>query len=112
MRIAIPVVNGKLAAHFGHCEAFEMLDVDTATKEITARETLTAPPHQPGLLPMWLAEQKAEVVLAGGMGSRAIQGFAARGIEVVVGVPSGDPQALALAHVEGTLQTGGNVCDH
>jgi len=28
MRIAIPVSEGQLAQHFGHCEMFALLDVD------------------------------------------------------------------------------------
>ncbi len=56
MRIAIPVADGKLAAHFGHCEKFALIDVDEEKKEILANEMTEAPPHQPGLLPVWLDE--------------------------------------------------------
>ena len=36
MRIAIPMADGRLAQHFGHCEKFALVDVDPVTKEITA----------------------------------------------------------------------------
>ena len=51
MRIAIPVADGRLAMHFGHCEKFALLDVDTDEKKIIKKEEIDAPPHEPGLLP-------------------------------------------------------------
>ena len=52
--------------HFGHCERFALLDVDLDARAITVREDLTPPPHEPGVLPRWLAEQGVGLVLAGG----------------------------------------------
>jgi predicted Fe-Mo cluster-binding NifX family protein len=88
MRIAIPLAGGKLALHFGHCEAFALLEVDTDRRLITGRQDLSAPPHQPGLLPAWLAERGANMIIAGGMGQRAQDLFAGHGIEVLVGAPA------------------------
>lgn len=112
MRLAIPVTQGRLAMHFGHCEEFALIDVDTEKKEISGQTTVAAPPHEPGLLPGWLAGQQVGVVLAGGMGSRAIQAFAASGVRVIVGVPELDPMALANAFLGDELETRGNACDH
>ena len=112
MRIAIPLANGRLAQHFGHCAAFALLDVDLDRREILTRQDVPAPDHQPGLLPPWLAERGANIILAGGMGSRAQQLFAHHGIQVIVGVPSETPEALVTAWMAGTLVSGENVCDH
>jgi predicted Fe-Mo cluster-binding NifX family protein len=112
MRIAIPLANGKLAMHFGHCECFALVDVDSEAKQIIKRDDVTAPAHQPGLLPPWLAEQGAKVIIAGGMGQRAQQIFAANGIQVVVGAAAETPEQLVAAYVAGTLQSGTNFCDH
>ncbi|MGV8039223.1 MAG: iron-sulfur cluster carrier protein MrpORP [Thermoanaerobaculaceae bacterium] len=112
MRIAIPLADGRLAQHFGHCAAFALLDVDLDRREILARRDVPAPDHQPGLLPPWLAERGANIILAGGMGSRAQQLFAHHGIQVIVGVPSETPEALVTAWMAGTLVSGENVCDH
>ena len=60
----------------------------------------------------WLAERGAEVIIAGGMGQRALQLFAENGIKVVVGAPSEPPEDVLAAYLNGTLETGGNVCDH
>jgi predicted Fe-Mo cluster-binding NifX family protein len=112
MRIAIPLANGKLAMHFGHCERFALVDVNAAEKKIISREDIEAPPHQPGLLPPWLAERGATVIIAGGMGQRA-QGLSAeQGIQVVVGAAAGTPKRLVSDYLAGTLQVGANVCDH
>jgi predicted Fe-Mo cluster-binding NifX family protein len=112
MRIVIPVANGRLTMHFGHCEAFAVIDVDPQTKAVLKQEILTAPEHQPGLLPRWLAERGAQVVIAGGMGQRAQGLFAESGIKVVVGAPAEAPEALVRTYLDGTLKTGDNVCSH
>lgn len=112
MKIAIPVSDGKLCLHFGHCEQFALFDVDEAAGKVSGKQMLTPPPHEPGVLPKWLCEQGATVILAGGMGQRAQSLFAENGITVVVGAPPGDPEAVANAYLAGTLQTGDNACDH
>jgi len=112
MKIAIPLANGKLSMHFGHCEEFAMIEVDENTKTIKETLVLPAPPHQPGLLPTWLAEKGANVIIAGGMGSRAQGLFAEKKIKVVVGVGEGAPKEIISAYLEGTLSTGDNICDH
>jgi ATP-binding protein involved in chromosome partitioning len=112
MRIAIPTANGRLAAHFGHCEAFALVDVDPQTKRVIAEELVEAPEHQPGLLPKWLHEQGATLIIAGGMGGRAQGLFAEHGIGVVVGAPAEEPAAVVEAYLAGTLESGSNICDH
>lgn len=112
MRIAIPLANGKLTMHFGHCEYFALVDADPQGKTIQKREDVEAPPHQPGLLPPWLAERGANVIIAGGMGQRAQELFAQQGIQVVVGAPAETPEKLVADYLAGTLHVGSNVCDH
>jgi Mrp family chromosome partitioning ATPase/predicted Fe-Mo cluster-binding NifX family protein len=112
MRIAIPLAAGRLCMHFGHCEQFALIEVDEKEKSLAGTQLLTPPPHEPGLLPRWLHEQGATVIIAGGMGQRAQVLFAESGIKVVVGAPAEAPEALVRAYLDGTLQTGDNVCDH
>ncbi len=112
MKIAIPTVDGKLNMHFGHCAAFTLLDVDTDSKTITATTELEAPPHEPGLLPPWLAERGVNMIIAGGMGQRAQSLFTAQNIDVIVGAPSEPPETLVMAYLAGALETGTNACDH
>ena len=112
MRIAIPVAEGKLAMHFGHCEQFALIDVDEETKEIVKVEFETPPPHEPGVLPRWLTEKGANIIISGGMGTRAQDMFTAQNIKVIVGAPAGEPGSIAKAYLDGSLKAGDNVCDH
>ena len=112
MRIAIPMAAGRLSQHFGHCERFALLDVDEAAKTTLSKQELESPEHQPGLLPRWLAEKGATLIIAGGMGASAQKLFAESGIKVVIGAPAEAPETLVSSFMSGTLQTGGNQCDH
>jgi Mrp family chromosome partitioning ATPase/predicted Fe-Mo cluster-binding NifX family protein len=112
MRIAIPLAQGRLSLHFGHCERFALVDVDTTVKKIVGQKDVDSPPHQPGLLPAWLAEQGAQVIIAGGMGQRAQALFSQKGIEVVVGAGAETPERLVEDYLAGTLEAGENICDH
>ena len=112
MKIAIPIANGQLSLHFGHCEQFGIFDVDASSQTVRNKESLTPPAHEPGVLPRWLHEQGVELIVAGGMGQRAQQLLAQNGIKVIVGAPTSDPDEIVAAYLAGTLETGENVCDH
>jgi predicted Fe-Mo cluster-binding NifX family protein len=112
MRLAIPVIEGKLSLHFGHCDQFAIVDVDAAAERISQVTMGTAPAHEPGALPRWLNERGVNVVIAGGMGRRAQMLLAENGIDVVIGAPAQSAEAVANAYLQGTLQTGANICDH
>jgi predicted Fe-Mo cluster-binding NifX family protein len=112
MRIAIPVADGQLAMHFGHCEKFALIDADLGKKSILGTEEVPAPEHEPGLLPRWLRDQGAKLVIAGGMGHRAQAFFAEYGITVLTGAPAGPAADIAQAWLDGHLETGPNVCAH
>jgi predicted Fe-Mo cluster-binding NifX family protein len=112
IRIAIPMADGKLAMHFGHCAQFALVEVDEDAKIAASTQLLTPPPHEPGVLPRWLHEQGATVIIAGGMGQRAQDLFREQGITVVIGAPAETPELLVSAYLSGTLQTGRNLCDH
>ena len=110
MKIAIPVAEGRLTAHFGHAAEFAIVHVEN--QEIREKELLTPPPHEPGVLPRWLHELGVEVIVAGGMGQRALSLFGENGIKVVTGAPSLTPEELVHQYLTNTLVAGENVCDH
>jgi len=112
MKIAIPMAGGRLCMHFGHCEQFALVDVDEAAGKAINTTLATPPAHEPGVLPRWLHEQGATVIIAGGMGQRAQQLFAQNGITVVVGAPADTAENLVAAYLSGTLVLGRNACDH
>jgi len=112
MKVAIPTAGGNLCLHFGHCEKFTIFDVDKSGKKINGKTEVVPPPHEPGIIPKWLNEQKVNAIIAGGMGMRAQQFFTQFGIEVIVGASSDTPQCVIEAWLNGTLTIGQNVCDH
>jgi len=107
---AVPVSGGKLCAHFGHCDQFAL--VETEAGKITGTTMQTPPAHEPGVLPAWLHEMGANIIIAGGMGSRAQQLFNEAGIKVVTGATMDSPESLVNQYLTDTLSTGANVCDH
>jgi len=112
MKIAIPTANGQLCLHFGHCEQFALVEADVDSKTILGTSYLTPPAHEPGVLPRWLHEQGANAIIAGGMGQRAQGLFTQNGIQVIVGAPTGTPEEIVAAYLDGTLESGQNICDH
>jgi len=111
MRFAVPTYQGKLCAHFGHCEAFAIIDTDN-NGNIIKEVFENPPPHEPGVLPKWLSEKGVNCVIAGGMGSRAQQLFAQQGVKVVTGAQGEYPRDVVEQYLKGTLQIGANTCDH
>jgi Mrp family chromosome partitioning ATPase/predicted Fe-Mo cluster-binding NifX family protein len=109
-KIALPLDGDRLSTHFGHSSAFAIYEV--AGGRIVGEKREEPPAHAPGVLPGWLRERGVDVVLAVGMGSRAMSMFEEAGIEVVSGAPSGTPREVVGSYLQGTLAPGENVCDH
>jgi predicted Fe-Mo cluster-binding NifX family protein len=99
-----------LCNHFGHCQQFAILTVEG--DRIVHSELLTPPPHEPGVLPQWLHGLDVDVIIAGGMGGRALGLFNQNGIRVITGAQNLPPEAVVGAYLKDRLQTGPNVCDH
>jgi predicted Fe-Mo cluster-binding NifX family protein len=112
MKYAIPCEGGVLCPHFGHCQQFAIIETDDQSRSIRSRADLTPPPHEPGVLPMWLHDQGVHVIISGGMGPKAQSLFESNGIEVVIGASRGEPEQLVTDHLQGALVTGANACDH
>ena len=111
MKIALPTVNGELCMHFGHCEKFMIFDINEENTISDCSEH-TPPPHEPGVLPAWLAEMSVNTIIAGGMGQRAQMIFAQNNISVVTGAPAIDAKSVVEAYLSDSLETGANTCDH
>lgn len=108
--IAVPMTNGQLSAHFGHCEQFSIITIDGG--KIVNEDLITPPPHEPGLLPKFLSEKGVNVIIAGGMGSRAQELFTQNNIEVNYGVSAATSRELVEKYLAENLVTGENLCDH
>ncbi len=110
-KIAVPVdSNGILDAHFGHCKFFYLFDIEN--NEIIDDLKVIPPPHQPGLLPQWLAGEGATDIIAGGMGQMAIQIFNRNKVNVFVGADKRPAGELVKDFLKGELNLLSNYCDH
>lgn len=109
-KIAVPVIDGILCKHFGHCQEFHIFEVNDSN--ISNSVAKTPPPHAPGVIPNWLGEQGVTDVIAGGMGQRAIDIFNKRGVNVFVGAPDKEAEIVVKDFLAGDLKTQANMCDH
>ena len=110
MKIVIPTADGKLCAHFGHCETFSFAEVDLDKKEILSITTNAPLEGVSCQSAGWIAEQGADLVLAGGMGGRPMMIFAQNGVEVVSGCPELEIEKLVKLYLEQKLEIGENSC--
>ena len=90
MRIAIPSINdagldSEVNGHFGHSPYYTFVDIEE--RKIKNVEVIPVPyeEHGPGDLPNFVKEHGGEVVIAYGMGHRAVDFFQQLGVEVVTG---------------------------
>lgn len=107
MKIAVASEGNKVTEHFGHCENFNIYEVED--KKIIKHESISNPGHKPGFLPNYLNDRGINVIISGGMGGGAIDIFNEKKIEVIVGV-SGDAKENVLLYLKGELISTGSVC--
>jgi len=108
MRIALSVetnneLESTIAQHFGRCPFFALVDMEG--KEVKVVNVIPNPyygAHQPGQVPGFIHEQKANVMLSGGMGGRAIQFFEQFGIQTATGA-SGTVRSALESYLGGEL---------
>lgn len=109
MRIAIAQDGNRVSEHFGHCEGYAIFDVEDSI--IYRRDDLPNPGHEPGRLPVFLAGHGVNLIIAGGMGPRAVQLFNGSGIQVLLGI-SGNTDYVAQDYIAGRLSPGKSSCNH
>ena len=107
MKIAVATENAKVSGHFGHCEGFQLFDVED--NKIIESVFLLNPGHKPGFLPKYLSENEVDTIIAGGMGKRAQDLFTSHNIKVVVGV-TGDVQETIEQYLDGKITSTDSVC--
>ncbi len=110
-KIAIPINDADtLDAHFGHCKFFAFITIKDGV--VVAEEKIVPPPHEPGLLPQWMAEHNATDVIAGGMGRKAIDLLNQNNIDVYVGAPQLTIKEITEGYINNTLSYTTNYCNH
>ncbi len=103
--------NSKVSMHFGRCPYY--LFITIGDKEGRKYEVVENPfysNHQPGVVPQFIHQNGADVIIAGGMGPRAVDMFLGFGIEVVTGFV-GDAEKVVDAYLSGEIK-GYEPCEH
>lgn len=104
-------LEGSISAHFGRCPFYVLVDVeDNQIFGFQVVDNPYYPNHQPGVIPQFIHSQKANVMIAGGMGPRAIDFFTQFGIDVATGV-QGKVRDVVEAYLKGEIQ-GIVACEH
>ncbi|EGV31673.1 Dinitrogenase iron-molybdenum cofactor biosynthesis protein [Thiorhodococcus drewsii AZ1] len=103
---------GEMSMHFGHCSHFLLAEIDADGKIVDTQVHANpyAEHHEPGQIPEFIHSLGADVVVAGGMGAKAIQWFSQFGIQVVTGARPSVAETLD-AYLAGAVD-GIAECDH
>jgi predicted Fe-Mo cluster-binding NifX family protein len=108
--IAVPLAQGAFSSHFGGADHFALFQADEATGTILSTRIEAPPPHEQGAFPVWLNSQGVGAVLAGGMGPRAVQMLEGFGMRTILGIQSGEPEALVRMYLQGKLRSSQSAC--
>ncbi len=104
-------LEGLMSGHFGRCPYYTLVDVEKDTvKNVAVIENPYVNNHIPGKVPEFVRDQAAHVMIAGGMGPKAIDLFSGFGIEVHTGV-SGRVKDALDAYLRGEVR-GTVACAH
>jgi len=109
MRVAVSVddrigLDSAVSPHFGRCPYYVLVDLDgRRVWRVKAVENPYHGRHERGQVPGFIRGHQADVMLAGGMGRRAIALFQQYGIEAVTGAAGTVRHALEQ-YLGGTLQ--------
>jgi predicted Fe-Mo cluster-binding NifX family protein len=79
-------LDSVVSPHFGRCPYYILVDLDDReVKQVNVVANPNYGRHAPGTVPTFIQNQGADVMLAGGMGRRAIALFQQYGIQAVTG---------------------------
>ena len=109
MKIALPLRDGLIDGHFGHCEYFTVITVEN--NKITNEERVDPPKGcgcKSNIIPI-LAQMGVTEMLAGNMGQGAVNILAQHGIKVYRGC-SGAPSEAVMQWLAGTVSDSGSSC--
>ena len=104
-------LDGQISQHFGRCPYYLLVDIEG--DEIKNTNIVDNPyysNHVPGKVPQFISEQGVNVMVAGGMGPRAIDMFTSLGIGVATGA-IGNTGNVLQAYLKGEI-SGVEPCKH
>ena len=109
MKIAVPTVGDQVDQHFGHCEKYSIFTVDG--KAIVGEEYMesSAGCGCKSNMASVLAANGVKILIAGGIGSGAVNVLANNGIKTIKGAAGTVRNAVEL-FLQGELVDSGDIC--
>ncbi len=99
-----------MAHHFGRCPYYVFIEIeDKETKNVETKENPFFNKHEPGIVPQFIANEKADIVIAGAMGPRAIEWFEKLKVKPITTAP-GKIKNILKDCLDGKLK-GAESCD-
>ncbi|MBA7519841.1 hypothetical protein ES705_11929 [subsurface metagenome] len=102
-RVAIPVVKGKLSEYFGHCNHYEIFEIDG--ENIQSNEIEVLPHHDITKLPEWAVQQGITDIIAYKVDKKFLSLFTGNKINLFIGVPINTPRILIEEYLSGNLKS-------
>ena len=112
MKIALPTRDGQIDDHFGHCDHYTIITLDS-DNNIVSKEDMASPEGcgcKSDIAPI-LSKMGVEVMLAGNMGQGAVNILSSNKIKVVRGC-SGNIDDVVAKWLTGEIKDAMIVCDH
>lgn len=110
MRIAVTYLDGEIYGHFGHTESFKFYDIEDG--KVIKSEVVGTNGSGHGALAEFLASNKVDVLICGGIGGGAINALKEAGISLFGGV-TGSADEAVQAYLDQNLKFNPNVkCSH
>lgn len=112
MKIAIPLKDGRIDDHFGHCAYYEIIEIDQNNR-IVSSEILDSPKGCgcKSNIAIVLKGMGVSVMLAGRMGEGALQKLNQNEIKVIRGC-RGEVKSNVEAYLSGNLIDNEKLCEH
>ena len=94
-------IDGEVSGHFGRCPYYVLAEANGGTvigSRVVANPYFDL--HRPGVMPRFIRDLGTNVIIAGGMGPRAIEMFHGFGIDVATGA-TGSVAEVLRAYLRG-----------
>jgi len=103
-------LDSRLSYHFGRCPYYVFVDVeDGRIKNVEVKKNPYFGSHVPGAVPQFIADEGANVIIAGGMGLRALDQFRKLNIQPITGV-AGKLRDILHDFLAGKLKQAAEPC--